>query len=61
MSTPFRVTCDECTVTLHFVDGRFGFAVDLASPEAARRLGQQLIDKAQDCEDAQEHELEQMA
>jgi len=60
MTSPFRVTCDDCTVTLHFVDGRFGFAVDLASPEAARRLGQDLIDQAQICEDANEYELEQM-
>jgi hypothetical protein len=60
MTSPFKVTCDECAITLHYVDGRFGFAVDI-TPQAARRLGQELIDKAQDCEDAQEHELEQQA
>lgn len=65
MNSPFRVTCDECACTLHYVEGRFGFAVDL-TPQAARRLGQELIDKAQLCEDAQEYEqgqkkLEQMA
>jgi hypothetical protein len=60
MSYPFRVTHDECACTLHYVEGKFGFAVDL-TPQAARLLGQELIDKAKDCEDAQEHELEQMA
>jgi hypothetical protein len=59
-NTPFKVTCDECAITLHFTEGRFGLAVDL-TPNAARLLGYELIEKAQDCEDAQEHELEQMA
>jgi hypothetical protein len=60
MTSPFKVTCDECAVTLHFTEGRFGVAMDL-STQAARRLAQDLIDQAQLCEDAQEHELEQMA
>jgi hypothetical protein len=60
MTTPFRVTCDECAITLHFTEGRFGLAVDL-TPNAARLLGYELQEKAQLCEDAQEHELEQMA
>lgn len=59
MTMPFHVTCDECAVTLHYADGKFGLAIDL-SPETARRLAQELIDKAADCEDAEEHELEQM-
>jgi hypothetical protein len=59
MTSPFKVTCDECAVTLHFTEGRFGLAMDLTT-QAARRLAQELIDKAQDCEDAEEHELEQM-
>jgi hypothetical protein len=60
MSThPFRVTADECALTLHYVDGKFGFAADL-TPATARALAQDLIDKAQDCEDAQDHEVEQM-
>jgi hypothetical protein len=60
MTYPFKVTCDECAVTLHFTEGRFGLAVDL-TPNAARLLGYELQEKAQLCEDAQEHELEQMA
>jgi hypothetical protein len=60
MNYAFKVTCDECAVKFSFGEGRFGTHFDL-TPQAARELGQQLIDKAQDCEDAQEHELEQMA
>jgi hypothetical protein len=60
MTSPFKVTCDECAVTLHFTEGRFGVAMDL-STQAARRLAQDLIDQAQLCEDANEYELEQMA
>jgi hypothetical protein len=30
------------------------------TPQTARALAQDLIEAAQDCEDAQEHELEQM-
>jgi hypothetical protein len=60
MTYPFKVTCDECAVTLHFTEGRFGLAMDLTT-QAARRLAQELIDKAQDCEDADEYELEQQA
>jgi hypothetical protein len=61
MSTtgPFRVTCDECACTLHYTDGKFGLAVDL-TPATARQLAQDLLDKAQSCEDANEYELEQM-
>jgi hypothetical protein len=60
MTHPFKVTCDECAVTLHFTEGRFGLAMDLTT-QAARRLAQDLIDQAKLCEDAQEFELEQMA
>jgi hypothetical protein len=60
MTYPFKVRCDECALTLSFSSGNTSLAVDI-SPEQARRLAQDLIDKAQDCEDAQEHELEQMA
>jgi hypothetical protein len=60
MTSPFKVTCDECAVTLHFTEVRFGVAMDL-STQAARRLAQDLIDQAQLCEDANEYELEQMA
>jgi hypothetical protein len=56
MSSPFRVTCDECTVTLHYVDGRFGFAADLASADAAIALGYLLIEKGMLCKEANEHE-----
>jgi hypothetical protein len=59
MTSPFKVTCDECAVTLHFTEGRFGLAMDL-STQAARRLAQDLIDQAQLCEDANEYEPEQM-
>ena len=59
MTYPFKVTCDECAVTLHFTEGRFGLAMDLTT-QAARRLGQELLDRAQDCEDANEYELEKM-
>jgi hypothetical protein len=59
MNSPFKVTCDECAITLHFTEGRFGVAMDL-TPNAARLLGYELIEKAQLCEDAQEHEVEQM-
>jgi hypothetical protein len=59
MPDGFQVTCDECAVTLRYIDVRSGFAIDL-TPSAARRLGQELIDKATDCEDANEFELEQM-
>jgi hypothetical protein len=55
MTYPFKVTCDECAVTLHFTEGRFGLAMDL-TPQAARRLGQELMDRAQDCEDANDYE-----
>jgi hypothetical protein len=48
MTSPFKVTCDEC-----------GLAMDLTT-QAARRLAQDLIDQAQLCEDANEYELEQM-
>jgi hypothetical protein len=60
MNRLFKVTCDDCSVRFSFGEGDIGVHMDLA-PEAARRLGQQLIDKAKDCEDAQEHELEQMS
>jgi hypothetical protein len=61
MSTtgPFRVTCDECACTLHYTDGKFGMSIDL-TPAAAEHLAQQLLDRAQDCREAMEHELEQM-
>ena len=59
MNYAFKVTCDDCAVTLHFTEGRAGFAADL-TPDAARRLAHDLIDRATDCEDANEHELEQM-
>ncbi len=60
MTMPFHVTCDECACTLHYSDGKFGLAIDL-TPAAARQLGQELIDAAQLCEDANEHEMEQTA
>lgn len=60
MNSPFRVTYDECALTLSFSSGNTSLAVDI-SPEQARRLAQDLLDKAKVCEDANEHELEQMA
>jgi hypothetical protein len=60
MTYPFKVACDECAVTLKFSEGKFGMAIDL-TPAAARALAQDLIDKAELCEDAEEdYELEQM-
>jgi hypothetical protein len=59
MSSPFKVTCDELAVTLHFTEGRFGLAADM-TPDQAIALGHALITKGQDCKDAQEYELEQM-
>jgi hypothetical protein len=60
MNRLFKVRWDECSVRFSFGEGDIGVHMDLA-PEAARRLAQDLIEAAQDCEDAQEHELEQMA
>lgn len=58
-NSPFKVTCDECALTLHYTEGRFGFATDL-TPEAARNLAQALLDQAELCEDAQELEPQMM-
>jgi hypothetical protein len=60
MNYPFKVTCDELAVRFRFGEGRIAVDMDL-TPNAARLLGYELIEKAQDCEDAQEHELEQMS
>jgi hypothetical protein len=60
MNYPFKVTCDECAVKFSFGEGRIGFHMDV-TPQTARNLAQDLIEAAQDCEDAQEHELEQMS
>jgi hypothetical protein len=60
MNRLFKVECDDCSVRFSFGEGDIGVRMDL-TPEAARRLGQELIDKAQDCEDADEYELEQQA
>jgi hypothetical protein len=60
MPEGFTVTCDECAVTIRYSDARSGFAIDL-TPDAARVLAAMLIDAASDCEDANEHEMEQMA
>lgn len=59
MNDPFKVLCDECAVTLCWGDGKMGFRVDM-SPQAARRLGHELIDKAETCEELENYELEQM-
>jgi hypothetical protein len=60
MPDGFKVTCDECAVTIRYSDTRSGFAIDI-TPSAARRLAAELIDKAELCEDSEEYELEQMA
>lgn len=68
MPNGFAVKCDDCTVTISYAGteaklacgcSRFGLSVDL-TPDAARWLAQELIERAQDCEDAETHELEQM-
>jgi hypothetical protein len=66
--SPFKVTCDECAVTLElevtFRDLKSPSAMWVAvnlTPQTARALAQDLLEAAQDCEDANEHELEQMA
>jgi hypothetical protein len=60
MNYAFKVTCDDCAVKFSFGEGRFGAHFDL-TPQTARALAQDLMEAAQNCEDAQEHELEQMA
>jgi hypothetical protein len=60
MNRAFKVECDELAVKFSFGEGGIAVRMDL-TPNAARLLGYELIEKAQDCEDAQEHELEQMA
>jgi hypothetical protein len=60
MNYAFKVTCDDCAVKFVFGEGGITVKADL-TPQVARWLGQELIDKAQDCEDANEYELEQMA
>jgi hypothetical protein len=60
MNYAFKVTCDECAVKFVFGEGSITVKADL-TPQAARDLAQELIEAAQDCEDAQEHELEQMS
>jgi hypothetical protein len=60
MNYAFKVKCDECAVTLTFGEGKIAVTTDM-TPAAARALAQDLIDKAELCEDAEEHyELEQM-
>jgi hypothetical protein len=58
MNRAFKVECDECAVKFSFGEGSIAVRMDL-TPNAARLLGYELIEKAQDCEDA--NEMEQMA
>jgi hypothetical protein len=58
MNRAFKVTCDECAVKFSFGEGRIGFHMDI-TPQTARALAQDLLEAAQDCEDA--NEMEQMA
>jgi hypothetical protein len=57
MTSPFKVTCDELAVKFSFGDGSIAIRMDL-TPQAARNLAQDLIDQAQLCEDANDHERE---
>jgi hypothetical protein len=60
MNYAFKVKCDECAVKVSFGEGNIAVRTEL-TPQAARALAQDLMEAAQDCEDANEYELEQMA